>query len=109
MKNAGMQGLVTAFCLVSTVALASGAEWFLFSRHGECAPLSVLRRKNPEWGKIRDPYQFIETMRIAGHPTEVQEYDTGKGRAVQVDVPAVELSLMFVGRGFCREFIDRDR
>ena len=104
-----MQRLVTALWLVSAVALGDSGEWFLLSRHGECTPLSVLNRKNPEWGQVTDPYQFIEKMRTAGHGTDVREHDTGRGTAVQVDVPALELSLMFVGRSACREFIDHER
>jgi len=107
--NAGMQGLVTALWLVSALALASGAEWFLLGRHGECAPLSVLGRRNPAWDQVKDPYQFIEKMRVAGHATEVKEHDTGKGIAVQVDVPALELFLVFVERSACHEFIDHER
>jgi len=108
-RNTAMQRLVTALWLVSAVALGDSGEWFLLSRHGECAPLSVLNRKNPEWGQVRDPYQFIEKMRIAGHRTDVKEYNTGEGTVVQLDVPAVELSLMFVGRSACRGFIDHER
>ena len=104
-----MQRLVTALWLVSTLALTSSAEWFLLGRHGECAPLSVLERRNPAWDQVKDPYEFIERMRIAGHGTEVQEHDTGKGMAVQVEVPALELSLMFVERSACHKFIDHGR
>ncbi len=104
-----MQGLIAALWVVSALALARGTEWFLLSRHGECASLSSLNRRNPAWGQVQDPYEFIEHMRTAGHVTEVQEHDTGKGMAVQVEVPAVELSLMFVERGLCREFIDHGR
>lgn len=102
-------GLVTALWLLFALAPASGAEWFLIGRHGECAPLSVLTRRNPAWDQVKDPYEFIEKMRIAGHATEIREHDTGTGKAVQVDVPALELSLVFVERGACREFIDHER
>ena len=105
----GAGALVCALWLVSAVGLGGSGEWFLLSRHGECAPLSVLGRKNPEWGQVRDPYQFIEKMRMAGHRTDVREYSMGEGTAVQVDVPAVELSLIFVGRSACRGFIDHER
>ncbi len=107
MRRAG--ALVSALCLLSAVALANGGEWFLMSRHGECAPLSVLGRKNPEWGQVRDPYQFIEKMRTAGHRPDVREYSMGKGTAVQVDVPAVELSVIFVERSACRGFLGHER
>jgi len=100
---------VFAFWLVSVIALADSGEWFLMSRHGECAPLSVLGRKNPEWGQVKDPYEFIEQMRGAGHQTDVQEHSTAEGTIVQVNVPAVELSVMFVERSVCQGFIDRER
>jgi hypothetical protein len=105
----GASLVVFVLWLGSTVAWGESAEWFLMSRHGECAPLTVLGRKNPEWGKITDPYQFIEIMRNAGHQTDVQEHNTPEGTVVQVDVPAVELSVMFVGRSVCRGFIDHER
>jgi len=105
----GAGSLVLALGLVSVVAWGDTGEWYLLSRHGECAPLSVLGRKNHEWGKITDPYQFIEIMRNAGHQTDVQEHNTAEGTIVQVDVPAVELSVMFVGRAACQGFIDRER
>ena len=44
----GAGSLVCALGLVSVIALADSGEWFLMSRHGECAPLSVLGRKNPD-------------------------------------------------------------
>ena len=105
----GTGALVCALWLVSAVALGDSGEWFLLSRHGECAPLSVLSRKNPEWGQVRDPYQFIEKMRMADHRPDVREYSMGKGTAVQVDVPAVELFVIFVERSACRGFIDHER
>ena len=105
----GAGSLVLALGLVSGIALGETGEWYLMSRHGECAPLSVLGRKNPEWGQVKDPYQFIEKMRAAGHQTDVREFNTGEGTVVQVDVPAVELFVVFVEGRACRGFIDHER
>ena len=44
----GAGSLVCALGLVSGIALADSGEWFLMSRHGECAPLSALGRKHPD-------------------------------------------------------------
>jgi hypothetical protein len=45
-RGAGL--LVLALGLVSGIALGETGEWYLMSRHGECAPLSVLGRKHPD-------------------------------------------------------------
>ena len=86
-RNTAMQRLVSALWLVSAVALGDSGEWFLLSRHGECAPLSVLNRKNPEWGQVKDPYQFIEKMRIAGHRTDVRNTTREEGRRSRLTSP----------------------
>jgi len=42
------------------------SEWFLMSRHGECAEIGSLKRKVPDLGEVRDPFAFIKLMRIRG-------------------------------------------
>jgi hypothetical protein len=85
------------------VAAAETDGWFLLGRHGECAPLSVLVRKDPELRDLKSPYQFIDKMHAVGHQTAVKEHGTGQGTAVQVDVPSRGLYLMFVKQGVCAD------
>jgi hypothetical protein len=93
--------IVMTPCAAIAVAAASG-DWFLMGRHGECAPLSSLTRKGPEFGGLRTPYELIDKMRSAGHQVEVKEHHTPKGAAVEIHVPAKELAVMIVPAGFCK-------
>jgi hypothetical protein len=71
-------------------------------RHGECAPLSSLARKGPEFGGLRTPYELIAKMHSAGHQVDVKEHNTPKGMMVEVNVPAKEIAVMVVPASFCK-------
>lgn len=85
-----------------SVSLAS-SEWFLMSRHGECAEFGSLKRKVPDLGDVRDPTAFVTLMRNKGHQVMVNEVPTPTGKAVEVKVPERELSLMFVTPEVCQQ------
>ena len=87
-----------------SVSLAA-SEWFLLSRHGECAEVQSLKRKVPDLGDVRDPYAFIKLMRDKGHQVTVNEVSTPKGKAVEVKVPERELFLMFVPPEVCQQLL----
>ena len=70
-------------------------------RHGECAPLSRLVRKGPEFGGLKTPYQLIDKLRRAGLQVNVKEHDSPKGLMVEVHVPAKEIAVMVVPAVFC--------
>ena len=85
-----------------SVSLAA-AEWFLMSRHGECAEIQSLKRKVPDLGDIRDPSAFIKMMRDKGYQVMLNEVSTPNGKVLEVKVPERELYLMFVPPEVCQQ------
>lgn len=98
--------LVNRFIAVVSVAVLTGAaastDWFLMGRHGECAPLSSLARKGPEFRGLQTPYQLIDKMRAAGHQVEVKEHTTPSGPVVEVHVAAKGIAVMVVTAEICQ-------
>jgi hypothetical protein len=80
---------------------AHSAEWSLVGRDGECAPLSLLTKKGPEFRDIESPTQLVEKMRAAGHKAEIKEYKAATRPAVEVRVPDKNLYVMFVKSDLC--------
>ncbi len=77
-------------------------DWMLMGRHGECAPLSSLARKGPEFRGLQTPYELIDRMRAAGHLVDVKEHATPNGPMVEVHVPVKEIAVMVVTAAFCK-------
>jgi hypothetical protein len=75
--------------------------WLLAGREGECAPLSILSKKGPEYNDIQSPVQLVEKLRAAGHKAEIKEFKAGTRPAVEVRAPSAELYVMFVKKEFC--------
>ena len=75
--------------------------WLLAGREGECAPLSILSKKGPEYNHIQSPIQLVEKLRAAGHKAEIKEFKAGTRPAVEVRAPSAELYVMFVKKEFC--------
>lgn len=82
---------------------ASGQQWLLMARHGECMEIARLRRKVPELGDVDDPYSFVKLMQKKGHTVTSTEMMKTKGKAVEVKVPERELSLVFVTPELCQK------
>ena len=78
------------------------AEWYLMGRHGECAPLSSLARKGPEFHGLQTPYQLVDKMRAAGHQVEVKEHTSPNGPMVEVRVAAKDIAVMVVTAETCK-------
>ena len=95
-------GAVLFLSISQSVSLAA-SQWFLMSRHGECAEIQSLKRKVPDLGDVRDPATFIKFMRDKGYQVTVDEVSTPKGKAVEVKVPERELFLMFVSPEVCQQ------
>lgn len=82
---------------------AQAAEsWFLMSRHGDCAEVSVLKRKIPDLGEVSDPRAFSILMRRKGYEVTVTRVPVHQGQAQEVRVPQKDLFLMFVTSEMCR-------
>ncbi|HEX9262727.1 MAG TPA: hypothetical protein VF977_00015 [Candidatus Binatia bacterium] len=75
--------------------------WLLAGREGECAPLSILAKKGPEYGDIQSPYQLADKLRAAGHKADVKEFKAGTRPSVEVRAPSAGLYVMFVKKEFC--------
>jgi hypothetical protein len=71
-------------------------------REGECAPLSVLEKKGPEFRGVQSLDQLVEKMRAAGEKVEVKEHKAGSRPAVEVRIPARNLYIMFVKSETCK-------
>lgn len=91
------------------VMAAPAHAWFLMGRHGECAPVSNLGRKDPALADVTDPYDLVERMRAAGYRAELNELKSRNGSAVQVNISARGLHLLFVKREACKEMISPKR
>lgn len=79
--------------------------WLLAGREGECAPMSILAKKGPEYDNIQSPYQLAEKLRKAGHQAEIKEFNAGTRPAVEVRSPSAGLAVMFVKKEFCEKSV----
>jgi len=75
--------------------------WLLAGREGQCAPISILAKKGPEYSDIQSPYQLVEKLRAAGHKADVKEFKAGTRPSVEVRAPSAGLFVMFVKKEFC--------
>ena len=78
-------------------------NWFLMSRHGECAKIESLKRKIPNIGGVNSPEEFLKLMRKQRQKVEVRKMKELEGKAVEISVPDKGLHLMFVKEELCKE------
>ena len=81
-----LAGVALLLFLGEAMSLAA-SEWFLMSRHGECADIISLKRKVPDLGDIRDPDAFVQRMNDKGYQVMVNEVSRLNGEMVEVKVP----------------------
>ena len=84
---------------------AESSEWYLMSRHGQCAGIKVLERKIPDLGDVTSPDTFVNLMEDREYDVAVTEMPKLNGNAVQVNVPEKGLSVIFVKTLLCKGFI----
>jgi hypothetical protein len=77
------------------------AGWSLAGREGECASLDLLKKKYPDWGEVKSPYQLAEKLKAQGYNAEVKEYTLGKRPSVEVRVPDKSIYVMFIRTDLC--------
>jgi hypothetical protein len=82
-------------------------EWFLMSRHGSCSNINSLERKVGDMTDVETPDDFIGLIIQKGHDVKVYEPADLHGNAVNVEVPAKELFIMFVTKELCKDFTQR--
>jgi hypothetical protein len=93
--------LAALFWLAIGSALAS-EQWLLLARHGECAPVSVLKRRFPDMATQGNPESVASFIRSKGFAVTSKSLAVPGGRAVEVIAPGAELYLVFVTPGFCQ-------
>ena len=106
--------LLVPTALISSASANNLERWFLISRHGECAEITILQNKIPDLGNIKDPQAFIAFMEGKGHKVIVKDLYSNERKEIQrmafdVRIPSEGLSLLFVKGIICKEFIDRER
>jgi hypothetical protein len=104
MKNMGIIILLS----ILMVPISSHAnEWFLMSRHGSCFNIDSLERKVGDMTGVETPDDFIELMHLKGCDVKVSGLSNLEGNAVNIQVPAKELYIMFVTKELCKDFVQR--
>jgi len=94
---------VLVFLLLNPLSSVDAADWFLVGKEGECAPLSILEKKGPEFHGLESPYQLAEKMRAAGYKAEIKEHKAASRPSVEVRVPDRQLYLMFMKADLCHK------
>jgi hypothetical protein len=92
--------LVTMLVAVQAQA-QSEPHWMLMSRHGDCAPVSTLKRKLPELDGRSQPEAVAALIRQKGMDATLHPMPVPKGRAVQLTSVQAGLDLVFVTTEFC--------
>lgn len=97
-----MLGLpATLAAIVLAPASADGSEWLLMERHGGCVSLYEAGRRQPALAGIAGPDGFVDRMRRQGRGVTVTEMPVPRGAARIVEVPTLNLSLIFVSAEVC--------
>jgi hypothetical protein len=91
--------------VVFDTSVAESSEWYLMSRHGQCAEIKVLERKIPNLGHITSPDIFVNLIENRGYDAVVNEMPELNGNAVQVNLPEKDLAVIFVKKLICKGFI----
>ena len=107
-----MKIIVTIFLLFFIfldfdTSAAESSDWYLISRQCQCTEIKVLERKVPDLGDVGSPETFVNIMKERGYDVAVNEMHELNGNAVQVNVPAKGLSVIFVKKLFCKGFVGK--
>ena len=104
-----MKHFVTIVLLsILMVPISSHAnEWFLMSRHGSCFNIDSLERKVGDMTGVETPEDFIEFMQSKGYKVIVNKPSNLEGKAVDIKVPKKSLSLMFITKELCKDFVEK--
>lgn len=79
----------------------ANSSWSLAGREGECISLAMLKKKFPDLGEVKSPYQMADKLKAKGLKAEVKEHWLGKRPSVEVRVPDKDLYVMFVKTDLC--------
>lgn len=106
LKMASCASLFGLLVISSHTLAAKPEKWFLMARHGECSSLNVLGRKIPNFVEFKSLESFLADMRKRGYRVTHEPIALPNGQAVQVQVPELSLSVVFVTSELCTTFIE---
>src|SRR5262245_33222807 len=91
------------FLLTAVVTTAAAADdWVLMGREGGCTEIAgAQQRRFADLPRITSPQQMAEELRQRGAEVRLNALAPGSNDAWLVEVPARELSLLFVSRERC--------
>ena len=103
--------MITVAILVGLVTeqSAQADEWFLLSRHGECAPLSALRYKLPSAPNFKTPDDFSAYLEFEHIQYTRQVHSDARGQMVEFRVPDKGLAVLLVPATRCTEVVSGPR
>lgn len=93
--------IATARAAAPVPAKDANVSWSLAGREGECTSLAMLKKKFPDLGEVKSPYQMAEKLKAKGLKAEVKEHWLGKRPSVEVRVPDKDVYVMFVKTDLC--------
>ena len=93
--------ILASLGLITPPSAQAAEQWFLMSRHGDCAEVGTLKRKVPDLGEINDPHAFTKFMRRKGYDVTSTPAAVPKGKGQEVKVPEKDLYLIFVTSEMC--------
>ena len=99
-RTSRLHALVVAWAAL-WCSQAVAQEWSLFGRHGECAPISSLKRKLQDLPEIRTPEEFSAYLESKRLKFTRQAHRAAWGGVVEFQVPDAGLAIVFVPRRLC--------
>ncbi len=103
--------MITMALLAGLVAgqSAQADEWYLLSRHGECAPLSALRFKLHSAPDFKSPDDFSAYLDHEHISYTRQVHSDAAGQMVEFRVPDKGIAAVFVPEDRCTEIVSGPR
>ena len=101
LKTFSLAHLVLALCSGNANAEDATPDWMLMSRHGECVEISSLEQKLPNLPNIYGPESLVEFFDSEGYFVDSKELRGSAGRAYEISVSDLLLSLMMVRETLC--------
>lgn len=74
-------------CRAPVELRASGGNWYLMGRPGDCAAFKPLKRTFPDMGHISEPERFVTYLRSNGPTVRTEVFPVQTGKAGQALVP----------------------
>jgi len=97
-----------SFLTYATSLHAAEPDWALIPRHGECHDIAqALRHRFDNLPPISSPHDFLEAMRAQGISAHTSREPGLGDDAFIVEVPGRGMTLLFVRRHHCAEFVER--